>query len=161
MFRAKDTRTVSVLRYLKYSALGHSAWEILQLPLYTIFWNAPALKTAFAVVHCTIGDMLIAGSAFALAWMSRGRAGWPSDRTVFLRVAVVAMTLGVGYTIFSEWLNTTVRNSWAYTPAMPVIPFVDVGLTPVLQWIIVPAFAFALTARYGAHPRTQSGVDAP
>lgn len=150
-----------MLQYLKYSALGHFAWEIGQLPLYTIFWNAPAQNTAFAVIHCTIGDMLIAGSAFALAWMSSGRTGWPSSRTVFLRVAAVALTLGVGYTIFSEWLNTAVLHTWAYMPAMPVIPGVGVGVTPVLQWIIVPAFAFALTARYGAHRRAPSGADSP
>lgn len=161
MYRVKDARIASVLKYLKYSALGHFAWEIGQLPLYTIFWNAPAHQTAFAVIHCTLGDILIAGSAFALAWMSSGRTGWPSSRTVFIRVAAVAAILGVAYTIFSEWLNTTVRHSWAYMPAMPVIPGVEVGLTPVLQWIIVPAVAFALTARYGADSRAPSGADSP
>jgi len=51
----------------------------------------------------------------------------------------------VAYTIFSEWLNTAVRQSWAYSPLMPVLPIMGTGLAPLLQWIVVPSTALALT----------------
>lgn len=44
----------------------------------------------------------------------------------------------VGYTIFSEWLNIVVRKSWQYSELMPVVPFIDTDLSPLLQWIIIP-----------------------
>ena len=56
-----------VRKYLSYSLLGHLAWEIGQLPLYTIFWDARAGETAFAVLHYTAGDLLIAACTLA-AW---------------------------------------------------------------------------------------------
>jgi hypothetical protein len=56
-----------------------------------------------------------------------------------------AIVLGAGYTIFSEWLNVAVRRSWSYTAAMPVVPFLGTGLTPLLQWLIVLSMALAVT----------------
>lgn len=49
------------------------------------------------------GDFLFATSALVLALMSVGHNDWPAAR--FKRVAAVAVALGLGYTIFSEWLN--------------------------------------------------------
>jgi hypothetical protein len=46
------------------------------------------------------------------------------------------------YTVFSEWLNTEVRGSWAYSEFMPVLPVIDAGLSPLAQWIIIPFAAF-------------------
>ena len=54
--------------------------------------------------------------------------------------------LGAAYTIFSERLNVQVRRSWAYTAAMPVLPGLGTGLAPLLQWLVVPSLAFAITA---------------
>jgi len=56
-----------------------------------------------------------------------------------------AIILGAGYTIFSEWLNVEIRRTWSYTASMPVVPFLGTGLTPLLQWLIVPGLALAVT----------------
>ncbi len=34
-------------------------WEVLQLPLYSIWSTAPLVESAYAVIHCTGGDILI------------------------------------------------------------------------------------------------------
>jgi hypothetical protein len=60
----------------------------------------------------------------------------------FLPVAVAAMALGLGYTAFSEWLNIGVRRAWAYSDLMPVLPWLGTGLSPLAQWLVVPALAF-------------------
>jgi hypothetical protein len=52
--------------------------------------------------------------------------------------------LGAAYTILSEWLNVEIRRSWSYTATMPVLPFLGTGLTPLLQWLIVPTLALAI-----------------
>jgi hypothetical protein len=46
------------------------------------------------------------------------------------RMALAAVLLGLGYTVFSEWLNARIRQSWSYTEAMPVIPPLGTGLPP-------------------------------
>lgn len=123
-------------RYLGASLVLHVGWEIGQLPLYTLWSTEPWAKQAFAVIHCTIGDVMIAVLSLVIALAVVGRAGWPriSTRSVWL----LSLLLGVGYTVYSEWLNVNVRGSWSYSSLMPTLPLIGTGLSPVLQWLVVP-----------------------
>lgn len=125
-------------RYILASAVLHLAWEIVQLPLYSI-WSEPISKRAFAVVHCTLGDLMIAGLTLLTALAMLGTSNWPRSGT--RAVWLLLLILGVGYTVYSEWLNVSVRGSWSYAEMMPVIPLLGTGLTPLLQWIVVPTAA--------------------
>lgn len=141
--------------YLALIFAGNLIWEIAQLPLYTIWTTGTRWEQAFAVAHCTAGDLLIAVSTLALALVAAGNRNWPRER--FWRVAALAIVLGVGYTIFSEWLNINVRAAWAYSERMPVLPLFgfNAGLSPLLQWIIVPAASFTV-ARTMAEARNKA-----
>lgn len=44
-------------------------------------------------------------------------------------------------------LNIVVRQSWAYSEMMPVIPVIDAGLSPVAQWIVLPLASFWFARR--------------
>ncbi len=46
--------------YLLVLAGGNLVWEAAHLPLYTIWRSGTWRENAFAVVHCTGGDLLIA-----------------------------------------------------------------------------------------------------
>ena len=131
--------------YLSLSVVGNLIWEALQLPLYMIWQNGTSRQQAFAVIHCTAGDFLIATSALVLALMTVGHNDWPASH--LKRVATVAIALGLGYTIFSEGLNVFVRSSWSYSEWMPAVSLAGwkVGLSPLLQWSIVPTACFVLT----------------
>ena len=122
--------------YLPLVLVANLAWETAQLPLYTIWREGSAGEIAFAVGHCTGGDVIIALGALILALVTLGEADWPAAG--FARVAVAATGLGVAYTVASEWLNTTVRQRWAYTKAMPTLPPLGTGLAPLLQWLLLP-----------------------
>ena len=130
------------------SAVGHLGWEIAQLPLYTIWLEGTTSEILFAIVHCTGGDLLIATSTLVAALLVFGR-GWPTDPVAYRNVMITTIVLGIGYTIFSEWLNVNVRGAWAYGPWMPRIPPLGTGLTPLLQWIVVPAVVFHFVRRGG------------
>ena len=54
-------------RYLAASAIGHLAWEIVQLPLYTIWSTGSLREQAFAIAHCTAGDLIITTAAIVAA----------------------------------------------------------------------------------------------
>lgn len=132
-------------RYFAVTLLGNLLWEVLQLPLYGLWASGTWREIAFAVAHCTAGDMLIAAVSLLCALLVAGDARWPAAG--FMRVAAVAVATGVGYTVLSEWLNTALRGSWTYADAMPVVPWLGTGLAPLLQWIIVPCVAFWLVRR--------------
>lgn len=135
--------------------VGHLVWEIAHVPLYTLWAEGTAGEIAFAVVHCTGGDLLIALAALTAALVLLGSPGWPSQR--FGPVAVLTVTIGLAYTVYSEWFNVSVRGSWAYGPAMPTLPLLGTGLTPVLQWIVVPSAALATVRRLASEAVTDHG----
>jgi hypothetical protein len=87
----------ATLRWALLTGALNLAWEILQLPLYTVHYEG-------------------------------------NPRTIAYAVAIVA---GISYTTLSEWLNVSVRGSWAYAPVMPQL--FGIGLAPILQWLVVPA----------------------
>ena len=133
--------------YVALIPLGNLAWEILHLPLYTIWATGTRGEQAFAVVHCTGGDVLIALAALALALVIAGERGWPA-------VATLTIVFGVAYTTFSEWHNVYVRRSWAYSEWMPLLRIAgyQIGLSPILQWVVVPGVALWAAARASVRP---------
>ena len=85
------------------------------------------------------GLVSLAGALFAT------RAGalkaWNWRAVTLLLVAV-----GVAYTGISEWTNTVLRPAWAYSQLMPKLRLggVELGLSPLLQWLVVPPLALYL-----------------
>lgn len=132
---------LSVLRrYMAFVAGANLAWEFAHLPLYTIWETGTPFELAFAALHCTGGDLLIALSSVMLALFLVGRSGWPARGHG--RVAALTIAFGLAYTVFSEWLNIEIREAWAYRDLMPVFPVIDAGLSPLLQWVVIPLAAF-------------------
>jgi hypothetical protein len=115
----------------------HLVWEVAQIPLYTLWREAAPATIAWAVVHCTAGDGLIALATFALACAWSRRVDWPWRS--LSRGLPVLLVSGVAYTAFSEWRNVYRLGLWAYSEQMPMI--MGIGALPLAQWIVVPVVA--------------------
>ncbi len=50
--------------------------------------------------------------------------------------AILFLGFGLTYTAWSEWFNTSIRAAWTYSPAMPLVA--GIGLSPLLQWLVLP-----------------------
>lgn len=137
------------LRYLPSLGALNLAWETAQLPLYTLWREEPPGYIAFAVAHCTAGDVMIGVATLGLALIAT-RAG-PLSRWQWLRIAVIAALTGTAYTAFSEWMNTSLKSGWEYSELMPTLTFngIALGISPLAQWLILPPLALRL-ARPGA-----------
>lgn len=131
--------------YLVISLVSHLTWEIIQLPLYTIWSTGSPRELAFAVLHCTAGDLLIALATLMGSLALIGDREWPGRG--HLSIAVLTVFGGLIYTIFSEWLNTGLRGAWAYSDLMPTLPPIGTGLSPLLQWVLIPTLALAAMGR--------------
>ena len=129
-------------RYILLASAMNLVWEVAQLPLYTIWRTAEERDLVYAVLHCTAGDVMILAAALLLALLLVGDGAWPGRS--YARVAVAATTFGVGYAVLSEWLNVEILRNWAYAPTMLLLPPLGTGLTPFLQWLVVPPVALWL-----------------
>ena len=129
-----------ILRILGAMAVGNLMWEIAHVPLYALLVEGSGGEITYALLHCTVGDVLIAGICLLLSLVVVGHGVWPLR--CFGAVAAATILLALSYTVFSEWLNSGVRGAWAYREAMHRLPGLGTGLTPFLQWIVVPLLAF-------------------
>lgn len=131
-------------RYVPLLGALNLIWEIGQLPLYTLWKEAPASFIAYVVVHCTLGDVAIGTLALMVALIAT-RAG-AVETWRWWKIALFLVIPAVGYTALSEWINTVARESWAYSTLMPIVSLggFEVGLTPLLQWLILPPAALWL-----------------
>lgn len=145
MYWSDPEKRYVIGRYFLVAAPAHLLWEFAHMPLYTLWESGTRAEIAFAALHCTGGDLLIAAGALALAVVLFGGRVWPAQR--YLPVAAATIAFGLVYTIFSEWLNIEIRQSWAYRETMPRLPGLAMGLTPLLQWLVVPAVALWLAGR--------------
>ena len=109
-------------------------WEIAHVRLYTIWGAADGMSVALALLHCSLGDVVIALALFALAGIVLRRADWPASRP-WVGGAIV-MIGAVAFTAWSEWYNVYRAGNWGYTASMPMI--FGIGLSPLLQWSFLP-----------------------
>lgn len=141
----RHSRRRVFVRYLLILTAISLVWEFAQMPLYTLAETGTLAEIVFSGLHCTIGDAMIGGAALAVAVAVVGKRDWPvQGRAPVLLAAVI---LGLGYTVFSEWLNIEVRGAWAYSGLMPVVPVIGTGLSPLLQWLVLPVVAHCLANR--------------
>ncbi len=127
-----------------FSFLLNFAWEVLQTPFFidisdkitTIIWYR---------FHCTLGDVVISlGCFWLVALISKSRT-WLLNPTKGKLLMFIGF--GVSYTIFSEIKNVSLYKLWDYSDLMPVIPFIDVGIVPLIQWIIIPLLLVLIVRR--------------
>ncbi len=131
-------------------------WEIAQVRLYTIWAEADRLSVAWALLHCTLGDVVIALAMFALAGTVLRRVDWAESRP--WTGGAIAMAGALAYTAWSEWYNVYRAGSWTYTASMPLI--FGIGLAPLLQWLILPT-ALVLAYRALGHVLFDKLTDEP
>jgi len=142
--RIKKVTSLPELNIAFFSFLLNFVWEALQTPFFidisdninTVVWYR---------FHCTLGDVMITLSSFWLVALISKTRTWflnPTKGKLLLFVA-----FGVSYTIFSEIKNVSLNKLWGYSDLMPVIPFIEVGIIPLLQWIIVPPLLIFIVKR--------------
>ncbi len=111
-------------------------WELAQVPLFAGMATARHWSAILACGAATLGDAVIALTAFWTVAVVVGTRRWMLAPTRYRVLGFVAV--GVIITIVMERLATGPLGRWAYAERMPIVPIVDVGLSPLLQWIVLP-----------------------
>ena len=134
---ATYTLVVSVLAFVL-----HYAWEFIQCSLF-IHLNSPA--TPDGMILPALGDVALTWVAYLAVAAVSGRWLWPRQRWsagIWATLILTALILSVSFEVFA--LST---DRWAYTDVQPIIPGTMIGLTPVLQLLLLFPLTFALAGR--------------
>ncbi len=125
-----------------WGGLLNGAWEFLHSPFYADH-KLGAWHIVWTRLHCTIGDLMILLASFWMTSLIFRTRQWV--RKPQRLPAAVFQTLGLSYTTYSEWYNTSVARAWQYAPAMPTVW--GIGIYPLLQWLVIPPLVLYLVHR--------------
>ena len=139
-----------------FALLLNFPWETLQAPLFVGMGEASYSIAIRGCLRATLGDaaiMLLAYWIISLAIRNRRWVLAPHAAHLIWFIA-----LGVLITAVIEWLATHGHwiASWTYSAGMLVVPGVGIGLSPLLQWVIVPLLVMWFVRRQLSH---ESGDD--
>jgi len=112
-------------------------WEIAQFPLYDVWHQNDWGYILYGLAHCTLGDLLILLVIYEVLALLNHNRNWYAINSV-LSGGLLFTLLGAGYTIYSEIMNVRIKGTWGYTELMPIVPIIDIGGMPFLQWLLIP-----------------------
>lgn len=121
-----------------FALLLNFSWEILQASLYAGMVEAPRFQMAKGCLQATVGDMAIMLFAYEFVAIGVRSRRWILAASRWQPVLFVAV--GVSITAAIEWLATRGRwvARWNYLPEMPLLPGTGIGLSPLVQWVVLP-----------------------
>ena len=144
--RRRSLSNAPELPVAMFSFLLHFVWEFLQVPTYAGMAEIAHLQGIKVCKSATIGDVGFALTAFWTASLVARTRHWIGDQ-VALPVLVFLGT-GIALTVGFEFYYTQVTQRWTYSDLMPLVPPFGTGLSPLLQWIVIPPLVLWLSRRY-------------
>ncbi|MGH7629725.1 MAG: hypothetical protein ACREOF_10175 [Gemmatimonadales bacterium] len=138
-----------------FAFLLNFVWEMWQAPFYRTMIEASHLDAVRTCTLATFGDAVIALLALGAAAAVARDSGWlarPSRKALAVYVGA-----GLVITLALEWLNVQVLHRFSYAARMPTV--LGIGLTPLLQWLVLPPLVLWLARRHlGVSPTADSGA---
>jgi len=116
-------------------------WENLQAPLYQGYGNFWQHLSICSVA--SLGDVLIILVLYFILVMVNKNIFWITkiSKSDIILVVTLGFLIAVG---IEKWALMIGR--WQYTEAMPMVPLLDVGLTPLLQMMLLPLLIFSVVS---------------
>ncbi|GAA5512331.1 hypothetical protein Dcar01_01045 [Deinococcus carri] len=127
------------------------AWEMLQMPLFQgMNWSPGSWALCAAA---SLGDAAFSAAAYgALAWAHRD--AWWVCRRDGLDVVLIFVG-GLLAAVVGEWVSHAL-GWWSYSPLMPRVPGLGVGVVPFVQLALLTVVTFELLrASGGCRPHTK------
>jgi len=116
-------------------------YENAHLPLYANFGGSSLAYKLYAAAHCAFGDLTPFLIGYHLVALFFHSLSWPvSSRWKTGFAALLLFTLAYGAT--AEVIYVHLLKAWEYKPTMPIVPLLNIGLTPFIQWPIVAPISF-------------------
>ncbi len=122
------------------SFLLNFVWEIAQLPLYQGY--------AFDAKHIALCGLASVADAimvlllyFVFATLYK-QPFW--IKHINIQRSLMLIVIGGIGAILAE-LKHLSQDNWVYSSSMPIVPFVNVGLSPVLQFMFMPVLSYYLS----------------
>ncbi|MEO5978622.1 MAG: hypothetical protein ABIS36_17475 [Chryseolinea sp.] len=124
------------------SFLLNTIWELAHGPLYQGY-QYDFQHVSICMLASLEDTMVVLILVFLFGVVFRN-VFWANHLTMG-KIIALALVGGIGATIVEMWYTS--KGDWAYADAMPLIPWLGVGVSPILQFTILPIIIFFVSKR--------------
>ena len=115
-------------------------WEYLHAPLYV----TTMVHDFFGFLYMATVDGLLVLIIYWIVSLEARNFFWVTELKKHI---ILTIASGIFLSFFIEIKNMYFTSVWSYTTAMPVLPILHVGVSPVLQMVVTPLFVFFILYR--------------
>ncbi len=120
-----------------FAFLFNLAWEVPHSLLYKTTTEMSVRQYVPRILNASAGDIIMIIMIFFGIALINKSLNWPLNRKNMLLSILFGIVIAVIFEIYAQY-----TNRFEYLPKMPILPFINVGLTPVLQMIFTPLATF-------------------
>jgi len=120
-------------------------WEAAQARLFVFKEQSSFASLTRCLLFCSSVDAVMMLLAFWVVSAFAKNRCWFLASKYYYTVAFV--TTGLILSFVSEYSVIHYRKLWEYSKLMPVIPGLELGLAPLLQWLFMPPLVLFLLVR--------------
>ncbi len=128
-------------------------WEMTQMPAFKEMAARSWGETAALCTRATIADVVITLWIYCIGALATRNLGWGLQAPWHV-YATVAL-LGAMHAFWIE-RAATASGRWIYSEIMPVIPFLRVGLWPLLQLAVLTPLTLWMANRFSVAKRNRA-----
>lgn len=141
-----------------FALLLNYPWEFLQVPLFEGMSQAPHWHAVQSCSRAAVGDAVISLLAFEVVSLWAGARAWVMRPTAPMVFGFIAC--GVFTTVVIERLALAGlwMERWSYSTLMPILPGLEVGVSPIAQWVVLPPLVLWLVRRQLACAQPRGGL---
>lgn len=130
------------------SFLLHLLWENAQAPLFKGY-ESFAQHFPICLKAAATGDMLFTFAIYLALTAVHRDWHWLRLSQTYRHPAtwILPPVIGILLAASFELWSVHVANHWTYAAAMPILPVLEVGITPLLQMVTIPLLSLSIASR--------------
>ncbi|MEO9885748.1 MAG: hypothetical protein ABJR05_16840 [Balneola sp.] len=139
----KNLYKKQVIAISVYAFILNFIWEVSQGPLFSDYVY-DFQHISFCAL-ASVADLIMVLLLYFVFSVTLKDPFWIRNFNLFKVLSL--LFIGGAGAILGEWRHLSEGN-WSYTESMPVLPIIEVGLTPLLQFIVLPILIYILANAY-------------
>ncbi len=145
MHLLKHSNNRNVFKRLCYLILASSfllnfAWEMLQMPLFLNM--SPGWQSTLFCTLASVADAIMVLLLYFVFAAFYKQPFWIKHMNIQRSLMLIVIG-GIG-AILAEQRHLS-QGNWGYASSMPILPYVNVGISPVLQFMFIPVLSYYLS----------------
>lgn len=126
-----------------FSFLINLAWEVSHSLLYKTTTEMSVAEYVPRILQASAGDIIMILFIFlGISALNKSFSWKINNKKNILLSIIFGLIISISFEFYAQY-----TNRFEYNSSMPLIPLIGIGLTPVLQMVIIPLLTFFFTER--------------